>query len=289
MTTTTTMRPPTASAVSTPSRTTPYRQSFARVVRSEWIKIRTLRSTWIGMAAVLVVLVGFGAIAAAVSSGSVVALDEAGQGGPSFAGGDPLSTVLTGANFAVLLIGVLGCLAGAREYGSRMIAATASAVPRRWQIVLSKALVYIAVALPTALIGVLGAFAVGMGILSAGDAATVSLGDSGVLTSVLGMAGYITAVGVIGLGLGVLLRSVAGSIGAIVGGVLLLPALAGALLPDSWDSILQFLPSEAAAGFTVVMSSGADVLSAGAGAAVLLAWVVAVLAGAAAVIGRRDV
>ena len=87
---------------------------------------------------------------------------------------------------------------------------------------------------PTALVGVLGAYAAGMGILSANDAATVSLTDDGVLTSLLGMAGYITAIALLGLGLGILLRSVAGSIGAVVGGIMILPNIA-ALLPDSWD------------------------------------------------------
>ena len=69
------------------------------------------------MGAVVLLLVGLGAIAAAVSTGSVTTPEEGG----GFGNGDPLSTVLTGADFAVLLVGVLGALTGAREYGSRMI------------------------------------------------------------------------------------------------------------------------------------------------------------------------
>jgi ABC-2 type transport system permease protein len=38
------------------------------------------------------------------------------------------------------------------------------------------------------------------------------------------MAGYITAIALIGLALGVLLRSVAGSIGVLIAGVLVLPS-----------------------------------------------------------------
>ena len=163
-------------------------------------------------------------------------------GGGGFGSGDPLSTVLTGADFAVLLVGVLGALTGASEYGSRMILATIAAVPRRWQIVVSKVIVLTVVVLPTALIGVLAAFGVGMGILSAGDGATVALTDDGVLRSVLGMAGYLTAIALIGLGLGILLRSAAGSIGVLIGGVIVLPTLAAALLPASLDSVLKFLP-----------------------------------------------
>lgn len=272
-------------AEATPTTTT-QRQTLGRAMNSEWIKIRSLRSTWIGMGTVVLIMIGLGAVAAAVSSGSVATPQD---DGPSFGGDGALSTVLTGATFAVLLIGVLGSLAGAREYGSRMITATVAAVPRRWQVVVSKAVVLASVVIPTALIGVLGAYGVGISILAANDAATVSLTDTGVLTSVIGMAGYLTAIALIGLGLGILLRSTAGSIGAVVGGILILPNIAGALLPDSWDTILRFLPSSAAASFTEVAAAGTSTLSAGAGVAVLAAWVATALGAAVLTINRRDV
>jgi hypothetical protein len=80
--------------------------------------------------------------------------------------------------------------------------------------------------------------------------------DDGVLRSVLGMAGYLTAIALMGLGLGILLRSAASSIGVVIGGVIVLPTLAGALLPASLDSVLKFLPSSAAAAFTTVRGRG---------------------------------
>ena len=269
----------------TEAATTTHPQTLGRAIRSEWIKLRTLRSTWIGMGAVVVLLVGLGSIAAAVSTGSVTTPEDGG----GFGTGNPLSTVLTGADFAVLLVGVLGALAGAREYGSRMISATIAAVPRRWQVVVSKAVVLTAVVLPTALIGVLAAFGVGMSILSAGDGATVALTDDGILRSVLGMAGYITAIALMGLGLGVLLRSAATSIGVLIAGVMVLPTLAGALLPASLDSVLQFLPSSAAAAFTTVTGAGDSVLGATAGALVLVAWVALALGASIVAITSRDV
>lgn len=284
----TTVAPKLLTSTSRPTETTTtiHRQTLARAIRAEWIKLRTLRSTWIGMGAVVLVLVGLGAISAAVSTGSVTTPDDG--GGRSFGSGDPLSIVLAGADFAVLLAGVLGALAGAREYGSRMISATIAAVPRRWQIVVAKAVALAAVMLPAALIGVLGAYGVGMGILSAGDGATVGLADEGVLRSVLGMAGYVTAIALIGFGLGSLLRSAASSIGALVAGVLILPALAAGLLPASFDSLLQYLPSSAASAFTTVMGAGDSVLATGAGALVLAAWVAAALVAAVLAITRRD-
>jgi ABC-2 type transport system permease protein len=264
---------------------TVHRITLARVIRSERIKLRTLRSTWIGLGAFVVILVGVGAIASAVSTGAV----STRQGGAQATSSDPLSTVLTGANLAVLLIGVLGCLAGAREYGSRMITATVSAVPGRWQVVVAKAAALTAVVLPTALVASFAAYGVGMSILSASGAETLSLTDSGVLRSLVGMGGYLTAIALLGLALGVLLRSVASSIGVLIAGVLILPSIAGALLPDSWNTILQYLPNQAAASFTPLSSSSAATLGSTAGALVLAAWVVVALTGAVVAIKRRDV
>ncbi|ACU40209.1 ABC transporter permease [Actinosynnema pretiosum subsp. pretiosum] len=266
------------------------RQTLWTAIRFEWVKARSLRGTWVGLAVVVLVLVGFSALATSVSVGAVSTPEGApGPGGPFAATSDPLAIALTGANLAVLVLGVLGGMAGAREFGSRMISNSVAAVPRRWQVVLAKAVVFTATSLPAALVGVFGAFWVGMAVLSGGDADVVALGDEGVLRSVLGMAGYVTAIGLLGLGLGVLLRSTAGSIGAVIGGVLVLPAMAGGLLPDDWTSVLRFLPSSAGASFTTVMAAGDTTLGAGAGAAVLVAWVVGVLVAAGVVFGRRDV
>ncbi|HEY5856695.1 MAG TPA: hypothetical protein VIW24_22300 [Aldersonia sp.] len=261
------------------------RQTFGRAVRSEWTKMSTLRSTWIGMAATILILTGFGVLAAAMSSDAT----EAAAGGPSFdMGTDPLATVLTGATLAMLLVGVLGCLAGAREYGSRMMTVTVAAVPRRWQIVGSKALVLAATVLPTTLLGVFGAYWAGMVVLSANGSATVGLSVS-TLETLLGMAGYLTAVALIGLGLGVMLRSAAASIGVLAALLLVVPAVASGILPDSWDAVLRFLPSNAAASFTAITSTATDVLGSGAGVAVVIAWVAAALAAAVWTITRRDV
>jgi hypothetical protein len=61
--------------------------------------------------------------------------------------------------------------------------------------------------------------------------------------------------------------------GVLIAGVMVLPTLAGALLPASLDSVLQFLPSSAAAAFTTVTGAGDSVVGATAGALVLAAWV----------------
>ena len=54
---------------------------------------------------------------------------------------------------------------------------------------------------------------------------------------------YLAGVGLIGLAVGILLRSVAGAVATVVGVVLLLPPIAGAMLPASWARVLELLPS----------------------------------------------
>jgi ABC-2 type transport system permease protein len=259
------------------------RLTFARVVRSEWIKLRTLRSTWATLAGVLTTLIGFGLIAATVAGGGA----SGGPGGPNAGPDDPVSTVLTGANLAVLVVGVLGAVIGAREFPSGLIRTTLAAVPSRLPVLWGKAIALGALLVPVAVGGVLVAFVAGMGVLDARSQATLAWSDPGVARALLGTAAYLVGIGLVGLALGVLIRATAGAIGVLLGGVLILPSLATALLPDSWDTALKFLPSNAAEAFTSRLPVD-TLLGAGAGMAVFALWVVLAVASAAAALKGRD-
>ncbi len=260
-----------------------HRITLARVIRAEWIKLRSLRSTWAMLIAVLLTTVGLGAIAAASTTGAVEGPDDG--GGPG--GGDALSTVLSGSGLAIVLVGVLGVLVGAREYSSGMIRSSLAAVPARLPVLWAKVVAFLLAVVPVVLAGVLAAYGVGMAVLDAGGVATVPWSDEGTPRVVLGTAGYVLGMGLIGLALGLLLRSTAGAISALLAGVLVLPTLAGALLPDAWDGVLKYLPSNAASAFTSTVPPE-SMLSAGTGAAVFVAWIVVGLAGAAVALARRD-
>lgn len=288
--TATTVAPPQATVgAAGPTR---YRLTWVRTVRSEWLKLITTRSVLISMAAVVLVMVGLGAMASSVATGAITAPTPpgapSGAGGPGFGGQDPVTTVLTGANLAVLIIGVVGVLVGSREFTSGLIRTSLAASPGRLRILAAKVVAFLAMSVPAALVSVCGAFFVGMAVLGAEDAATASLGDSGVLRAVLGTAAYLVGIGLIGIALGVLLRSTASGIGLLVGGILIAPSLLQALLPDSVSGALKYLPSQAAGSFTSV-TAGPDALSSGAGMAVFGAWVLGLLALAGLQLRRRDV
>jgi hypothetical protein len=109
-----------------------------------------------------------------------------------------------------------------------------------------------------------------------------------VLRAVIGTAGYLTAVALMGLAVGTLLRSSSAAISTLVGLLFLLPGLGSVLLPSSWrDDVLQYLPSNAATAITSVPAVP-DLLSPTAGAVTLLVWVAVPLVLAAASLRRRS-
>lgn len=258
--------------------------TFPRILRSEFIKLRTLRSTWILLGSMLVLFIAFGAIAALATTGQI---DDGSGGPPRALGLDPVTTVLAGAGFAVLIMSVFGVLAGAREYGSGMIRTTLSFVPKRLPVLWAKVLVLVSFVIPVAILAALGAFFLGMAVLSGAGHETVSLADADAQRVLIGTAAYITGLAVIGLALGIAMRSMPGAIATVIGGVLILPALLTVLLPESWRSVLKYLPSNAAASFTEA-SVRVDMLGLTPGIIVFIAWVCASLAVAGILFARRD-
>ncbi|WP_420123690.1 ABC transporter permease [Nakamurella sp.] len=262
------------------------RTNLGRVLSSEWIKTRSLRSTWITLGTLALVIVAFGVLAAMAAGGDI----QGPQGGPpGVAGGrgGPMGTVLAGANVAVLLVAVFGSVVGAREFASGMIRTTFAAVPRRLPVLASKLVVFVAVVLPVVLAALVAVFFAGMAVLDRSGAATLSWSDDGVVRTLVGHAYYLVGLGVIGLALGVMLRGTAAAIGTTIGAVLFLPALATALLPSDWSTVLKYLPSNAGNAFSALTTTG-DVLTPWQGFAVFTGWVVLAVVGAVVTLVRRD-
>jgi ABC-type transport system involved in multi-copper enzyme maturation permease subunit len=259
------------------------RITMRRVINSEWIKLRSLRSTWMLLAGILGVIVIFGLLSAAVATGDV----SSAGGGPPFAGSGPVDTVMSGANFGVLLVAVFGVLMGAREYSSGLIRTTLAAVPSRLPVLVGKLTVFVSVVAPAVLAGTLVAFFGGTAILSQAGATSAAWSDPGVAGAVLGTAGYLVGIGVLGVALGMLFRGIGAGIGVLIGGILFVPTLAIALLPDSWDSVLKYLPSSAGQSFTSVATSE-SLLSYWGGVAVFVLWVVIAIGATAWSLMRRD-
>jgi ABC-2 type transport system permease protein len=260
-----------------------YRLTTRGVLYAEWTKFWSLRSSWITLAVSLFLLVAFGVIAAITYDPATTTSD--GPPGQQ-AASDAIAVILTGATFASLAIGVLGVLMSAGEYTTGSIRSTLAAVPSRLPVLWSKAAVFGAIALVATTIGAFAAFALGNPQLSGQDIA-LSLGDDGVVRSLLGAGLYLALVAILGVALGALLRSSAGAITVLAGVLLIVPGLTS-LLPDSWsDTISPYLPSNAGSA-VMSLTQASDSLSPWTGLAVFAGWVAIALAAAAYRLVRKD-
>jgi ABC-type transport system involved in multi-copper enzyme maturation permease subunit len=262
------------------------RTTLWRVIHSELIKLATLRSTWLVSGAICLSLVGLGAISAAASIGQLHG-DVSGSAHGVFSSSNPTDTILAGATLVVLLVAVFGVLCGAREYGSGAIRATLTTVPGRWQVVVGKAAAMCAFVLPALAIGVVGAWFGGNAMLGRGSGPLAHFGSPGVSGAVIGIVFYLLGIGLMGLALGVVLRSVALGSAVVIGAVLVVPSLAESLAPRNWSDGLKFLPSNAGTAFSAVHSSS-PVLGYWIGALVFCGWLAVFFAGAIVAIRRRD-
>ncbi len=226
-----------AAAVPTPGFTT--RVTQARVVLSEWTKLRSVRSTRWSLLVATVLTIGFPILAATVISthwGSRSPGDRA-----NF---NPLDPALIGSQVAQLAIGVLGVLVVSGEYSTGMIRASFIAVPRRLPVLWAKALVFATVTFALMLPSVLIAFFASQSILSRHHA-NIAWSHPGVPRAVIGAALYLTVIAVLTLGLGTIIRNTAGGIAAFAAIFFVLPPLMN-VLPQSWnDAISPYLPTNA--------------------------------------------
>ncbi|GAA0586178.1 ABC transporter permease [Paractinoplanes ferrugineus] len=241
------------------------------VVAAEWTKFSSLRSTWITTGVSAFLLIAFGMIASASFSGP---------------GMSAVDLALSGSTLAALAVGVLGVLLAAGEYTTGMIRATFAAVPRRLPVLWSKSLVAGAAAVVVMTAGAFAAFAGGAAVLNDGVSG-VGLGDGGVLRALLGAGLYLGLVAVLGVALGMLVRSSAGAIAILAGGLLIVPGLAGLLPRSIADAITPYLPSNAGSA-VMTLTPGEHMLAPWTGLAVFAGYVAITLAAAAYRLKRSD-
>jgi ABC-2 type transport system permease protein len=260
-----------------------YRVTTRHVLRSEWTKLWSLRSTWITLGLGLVFLLAFGLISAARYRSNITSgqpLD------PDFADATAVGLSLFGTNFTQLALGVLGVLVAAGEYSTGMVRSTLAAVPRRLPVLWSKSAVFGLVALVVGVVGVFAAFLFGSAIVS-GTPAAMTLSHPDVVRSLLGAGLYLGLIGVLGVALGALLRSVAGGISVLVAALMLIPGLIS-LLPKTWQAdIGPYLPSNAGQSMFALTHDSTS-LSPAAGLLVFLGWTALALGGAAVRLVRSD-
>lgn len=255
---------------------------WTAVVRSEWVKLRTVRSTMWSLAVTVLITVGLGALFCAARVSRWDRLDAGER--LHF---DPTAFSLNGLFLAQLAIGVLGVLVMSSEYATGQIRATFGAVPQRRTVLAAKVLVFTVVTFAVGLVACGAAFGIGQVIFQAKHAGA-SITDTTVLRAVMGGALYLAIIGALGIGLATILRRTAGAIATLVGLILVLPILVN-FLPSPWnDNIAKYLPGQAGSAIFQVVPRSANNLGPWAGLAVFVAYAAASLVAGAILLTKRD-
>jgi ABC-2 type transport system permease protein len=257
--------------------TTTGRYGLTQAARMEWIKLRSLRSTWWTLAATA---------AGTVAIGTAVGLNS--RDGSA----DLTNNALAGVVPGLLLAGVLGVLTMTGEYSSGTIRATLAVIPRRPLVLAAKAMVFGAL---TLIIGEAAAFTTffAEAVTLRHGLAAPTLGQPGVLRAVVLTGAAFCLFGLLGLGIGAIVRHSAAAVGVLVAGVYVVAQIVGFVAYGA-AAYMPILIVENSLSTTRPVSCGADAascpdfLSAGAGLGVLTLYAVIALGAGGWLLARRD-
>ena len=260
--------------------------TFPRIIKSEWIKFRTLRSTIWTLAITLVLIVGIVTLFSAIFASEPAEITDA--------DGGSIVAFMIATGIAQLVAIVLAVLAITGEYSTGMIRSTLAAVPRRLPALWAKGAVLAISILVVSTVAVAISLGV-MQIFLGAKGLAPDLGKAETVRILAGIPLYLTAIALFAFAIGALLRHSAGALATVLGLLLVIENLF--LIPwKPLQLIAPFLPG--AAGFKILtpqvqidaMSQGAvgAVLGPWQGFAVLLAWVMVLLAAAAFLLKRRN-
>jgi len=272
------------------------RVTFPRVVRSEWLKFRTLRSTVWTVAITVVLMVGISLMFAAIVqvAASTPEMQEGMAQDPDMqaAGGlRGIFVITVGYGFAQLAIAVLGALSITNEYSSGMIRSTFAAEPRRLPVLWAKLLVVVTVTVVLTVVALALAWLVTYPMLDA-NGLTADLSDPEQVRALVGTVLYLATIAALSLGVGVLLRHTAGAIATLVAVLFVVPlifTIATQAGNVEWvRTVNKFLPTVAGEQVISTGPASGDLLEPWQGFAVLAAYAVAALVAAAAALKRRD-
>src|ERR1700712_2353681 len=210
-------------------------EALARSFRAEWTKLRTLRSTWITIGTSVAISIGFALInvSATVSQWSDMSVKQR-------ADFDPTSSALIGVLFAALIFGALAIRSMTSEYTTGMIRVTFSAIADRRRVVAAKASIIAVIAFLVALVSNVVAYFPSQQILRAKHIQS-SITDPGVLTAIVLGAVAVSAVALVGFGLGSILKRTAFAT-TMLSFVIIGGQLVGLVLPEG---ARKYLPSSA--------------------------------------------
>jgi ABC-type transport system involved in multi-copper enzyme maturation permease subunit len=261
-----------------------HRPGFTDLMRSEWTKLKTLRSTWWSLGAMIVLSFAFSITVSAIYTHNFQTLAASDKA--QFTSNTIGLIFQPGLEFASLAVCVLGVLLITSEYSTGMIKATMLAEPRRTPALLSKAATFAALIFVISEIVAVPTFFIGAAITHAH--ASVSIANATSIRAIVAFGVYMSAMGIIALSIGTLVKHTAAGISVVLALQFVLPGVLS-LIPGSLGShISNAMPADT----NVIVGSGHDLndtYSPAQGALILAVWVIVLGGIALATIKRRDV
>jgi ABC-2 type transport system permease protein len=202
--------------------------SSTAILRSEWIKIRSVRGTFGSLLAILVVSAGIGALAAA----------GVGKGEAQGADYDPVLFSFYGINFGQIAAIAFGSTALSTEFHNGALRVSLTAVPRRAAFYAAKIATVGGTALVVGLVTGFATFFAGQ--TGMGEYA-IGLGDPGALRATVGSGIYLALMAVLAAGLTAVLRSGVAVMSLLIPFILIVSFVVG----DMASSVADFLPDRA--------------------------------------------
>lgn len=276
--------------------------NFGRLLRSEWIKFRTLRSTFWCTVMIVLISAGLSALLGAVLPQALEQTGDAPGAPPSDVQSMAVQAITAPTTFTALVAAVLGALMITGEYGTGMIRSTFAAAPRRLPAVLAKAVVVGVSLFVVAIVSVAVSTVIVVPLLGAAGH-RVDLGDGGIWAALFGNALYVTGVALLSFFIGAIIKNSAGGLATSLGLLLVVPIVMSIVVTvtrqAAWArNIDAVLPSQAGGRMSSYLAAGEtrpDLLHDGVltltpvvGGLVLLAWIVVAAVVASVLIRRRD-
>lgn len=254
---------------------------FARVLRSEWIKIRSVRSTVWSYAALVLMSIGMAVLmplTLSLQGGTVPAEQQVSL---------MMQVSTFGVFFGQLIVGVLGVLVMTGEYRTGMIRSTLTAVPKRLPALWAKAIVTFVTTYAVSLVATVGSYLVASPIM-ASKGVSAAITEPEIMRGIFAGALYLSLVAVFALMVGTIVRSSAAGISIVLGILLVLPTVLQ-VIPAQWArDVGPYLFSDAGLNFVGLQSFSLAPLEPWQQLAIVLGWLVVSTAGAAALLIRRD-
>lgn len=238
---------------------------FAPVLRSEWLKIRTLRSLCGALLAVFAVSTAFSALAGVSSTSD-----------PEF---DPLFMALSGVAPGQIAAIAFGATAVSCEFHGGGLRLSLAAVPQRGRWFTAK---IAAIGVPALLVGLVTGFA-SLAAAKAGlgdEASGLTVGEQA--RGVVGCGVYLMLMALLAAGLTALLRSGVATLSILIPFVLIISFVVG----DVAGGLTDFLPDRA--GQVILHETSDSSLGPWTGLAVTALWAAGALLAGAWSVRRRD-